>query len=83
MNEELSDHDAAAIRSIGLGPDNAGPVRKTAITMAKIAKLPLILEAAHLLHSLGLVSEEPASLVKRYVEANPDINKALNPGGEK
>lgn len=24
MNDELSDHDAAAIRAIGLGPDNAG-----------------------------------------------------------
>ena len=45
--------------------------------MTKIAALPRILEAAKLLHDLRLLNEQPAAVVKRYVEANPDINDAL------
>lgn len=46
-------------------------------TLAKMAELPKILEAAHVLKRHGLIDEEPTVVVKRYVQANPDINQAL------
>lgn len=46
-------------------------------TLTKFALLAQILEAATLLHSLGLVKEAPNTFVKKYVEANPDINEAM------
>lgn len=49
----------------------------TAVTLAKIATLPKILEAAKLMFELGLSTEEPHAVVKRYVTANPDINEFL------
>jgi hypothetical protein len=49
----------------------------TSVTLAKIATLPKILEAAKLLFELGLIDELPAAVVKRYVLANPDINEFL------
>jgi hypothetical protein len=47
------------------------------VVFAKIASLPKILEAAQLLYELGLQTEQPNETVKRYVLANPDINKAI------
>jgi hypothetical protein len=47
------------------------------VVFAKIASLPKILEAAKLLYELGLQTEQPNETVKRYVLANPDINKAI------
>lgn len=46
-------------------------------TLAKMAELPKILEAAQVLRRHGLIDEEPTSVVKRYVQENPDINQAL------
>ena len=46
-------------------------------TMAKIAALPKILEAAQLLHEFGLQQETPNETVRRYVLANPDINETI------
>lgn len=46
-------------------------------TIEKIAALPKILEAARILWLYGLQEEQPAATVKRYVLANPDINKRL------
>jgi hypothetical protein len=51
-------------------------------TMMKIARLPDILKAASLLKFCGLIEEEPAEVVKRYVNKNPDINKAMGKTGE-
>ena len=47
--------------------------------MAKIASLPEILQAAKVLEQYALLPEgESASdVVKRYVEANPEINEVL------
>lgn len=49
--------------------------------MTKMATMADILKAATLLHKLGLVGEEPHTFVKRYVQANPDINEALSKVG--
>ena len=49
----------------------------TSVALAKIATLPKILEAAKLMYELGLSTEEPHTVVKRYVLANPDINEYL------
>lgn len=49
----------------------------TSVTLAKIATLPKILEAAQLMYELGLTMEQPSAVVKRYVLANPDINEYL------
>jgi len=49
----------------------------TSITLAKIATLPKLLEAAKLMYELGLSQELPNEVVKRYVLANPDINEYL------
>jgi len=49
----------------------------TSVTLAKIATLPKILEAAKLMYELGLSQEQPNEVVKRYVLANPDINEYL------
>lgn len=49
----------------------------TIVTLAKIATLPKILEAAQLLYELGLSKERPNEVVKRYVLANADINEYL------
>lgn len=48
-------------------------------TMVKMAALPDILRAAQVLEQHGLLQpgEQAADVVKRYVEANPDINAAL------
>ena len=46
--------------------------------MTKIAVLPEILLAAQVLFRYGLITEHPADVVKRYVVANPDINKVLS-----
>jgi hypothetical protein len=46
-------------------------------TLAKIATLPRLLDAATLLKSHGLIDGEPHEYVKRYVLANPDINATL------
>ena len=46
-------------------------------TMQKVAALPKIMEAARTLYLYGLSKEEPAAVVKRYVEANPDINDVM------
>lgn len=46
--------------------------------LEKIAALPKILAAARTLWLYGLQKEEPAATVKRYVEANPDINEAIS-----
>ena len=46
-------------------------------TLVKVAMLPQILEAASLLYDLKLSTEQPAAVVKRYVEANPDINATM------
>jgi len=48
-------------------------------TMTKLAALPDIFKAAQLLerHNLLLHGETAAEVVKRYVEANPDINATL------
>lgn len=48
-------------------------------TMVKIAELPAILKAAQVLerNNLLLHGESAADVVKRYVEANPDINEAI------
>jgi flagellar biosynthesis/type III secretory pathway ATPase len=50
-------------------------ISKTAI--AKMAVLPEILKAATLLHELGLQAEQPNETVKRYINANPEINQFL------
>jgi hypothetical protein len=50
---------------------------KTDHPLTKIAMLPRILEAATLLHELGLLEEQPNESVKRYVQANPDINQYI------
>ena len=47
-------------------------------TVSKISLLPKILEAATILHTFGLINELPSEYVKKYVQANPDINKYLN-----
>ena len=49
-------------------------------TMAKLALLPRLLEAATLLHKEGVIDTRPEDLVKGYMEKNPDINEALNCG---
>lgn len=46
-------------------------------TMVKLSALTDILNAAHVLHQHGLITDAPHTFVKRYVEANPDINEAL------
>lgn len=45
--------------------------------LQKIAALPKILEAARTLWLWGLQKEDPAATVKRFVEANPDINERI------
>jgi hypothetical protein len=55
---------------------SAGGIMSTD-TLKKMALLPQILEAAQLLHKLGLTSKRPATYVKQYVEENPDINQLL------
>lgn len=50
---------------------------KTDHPLAKIAMLPRILEAATLLHELGLLEEQPNEPVRRYILANPDINQYI------
>lgn len=47
----------------------------------QIALLPKILEAAHVLHDAGLIKEFPSDVVKRYVQAHPEINQALQRAG--
>lgn len=49
-------------------------------TMVKMAELPGIFKAAQTLehHGLLLHGEKAHEVVKRYVEANPDINEMLN-----
>ena len=47
-------------------------------TLIKFMMLSDILKAASLLHELKLIEEEPAAIVKKYVLANPDINRDLN-----
>jgi hypothetical protein len=47
-------------------------------TLDKIAALPRILEAARTLWLWGLQKEQPAETVKRFVNANPDINERLS-----
>lgn len=49
-------------------------------TMAKLALLPRLLEAATLLHKEGVIDTRPEDLVKGYMEKNLDINEALNCG---
>ena len=49
----------------------------TTETMVKLARLPDFLSAARLLYQFGLIDEEPAAIIKRYVQANPDINAAI------
>jgi hypothetical protein len=46
-------------------------------TMTALANLPKALEAATFLNKLGLITEPPNEVVKRYVEANPCINATL------
>lgn len=48
-------------------------------TMVKLASLPDILAAAQVLERHGLLpaGETANDVVKRYVQANPDINAAL------
>lgn len=48
-------------------------------TMVKMAALADILRAAQVLERHGLLQPgvKAADVVKRYVEANPDINEAL------
>jgi hypothetical protein len=48
-------------------------------TIAKIANLPKILEAASFLYSLDLLPSELTAqqCVKQYVKANPDINQEI------
>lgn len=46
-------------------------------TMVKLATLADILKAATLLKHHKLINEDPAAVVKRYVQANPDINATL------
>lgn len=46
-------------------------------TLSKIATIPVILEAATILYETGLSTELPFEVVKRYVNANPDINELL------
>lgn len=48
-------------------------------TLAKIANLPRILEAANFLNSLNLLPRELTAqqCVKQYVTANPDINQEI------
>lgn len=47
-------------------------------TMDKIAKVPDILQAAALLEKLDLLNGEKAtSVVRRYIEKNPDIQKVV------
>ena len=46
-------------------------------TLAKIANLPKILESAAFLENLGLLDEPAHAVVKRYVQANPDINEYI------
>lgn len=55
----------------------------TTQTMVKFAVLPNILRAAQVLEAYGLLlhGETAADVVKRYVEANPDINEVLAHGG--
>lgn len=50
-----------------------------ALTIVKMAALPDILRAAQVLEAYGLLlhGETAADVVKRYVEANPDINAML------
>jgi hypothetical protein len=50
----------------------------TVQVITKLATMTDIFKAATLLHKLGLVDEAPHTFVKRYVEANPDINEALS-----
>lgn len=47
-------------------------------TLMKIARMPDILKAASLLKFCGLIDEEPAEVVRRYVNKNPDINQAIS-----
>lgn len=49
-------------------------------TMLKIAKVPAIFDAAMLLekHCLLLHGETAADVVKRYIEANPDIKEHIS-----
>jgi hypothetical protein len=49
----------------------------TAQTMVKLINVTKILEAANYLKSMGVLEVEPASLVKKYVLANPDINELI------
>lgn len=46
-------------------------------TIAKIAKLSAILEAARLLQKHNFLEELPDSVVSRYMAANPEIDRAL------
>lgn len=48
-----------------------------ATVMYKLGKAADILKAAQLLHKEGLITEDPTTYVKRYVQANPDINRHL------
>jgi hypothetical protein len=48
-----------------------------ATTMLKLCAATDIFNAAQVLYRHGLISELPHTFVKRYVEANPDINESI------
>ena len=47
-------------------------------TIAKLAEVPRVLQAATLLHSLGLIDQEPSCIVRKHVKKHPEINQLLN-----
>lgn len=50
--------------------------------MKALGALPAILQAAQVLERYGLLNgENAAAVVRRYVEAHPEINEALNGSG--
>ncbi len=49
----------------------------SAESIAKMAALPDILEAAKTLKQYGLIEQEPNYYVKKYVAENPEINEML------
>lgn len=50
--------------------------------MKALAALPTIMQAAQVLERYGLLNgENAAGVVRRYVEAHPEINEALNGSG--
>ena len=51
---------------------------RVALALSKMTATPKILDAAKLLHFHGLIKDAPASYVKRYIKANPEIQELID-----